>query len=204
MPPAGRSWASLSESTQSRYLGAWRSGKANGTKHSGTDAQLRAQVRRWYENPKNKLGGARGHRNPAQEPAERKKRAAKKPIARRRREAAQAIARGDATPAQERLFRDWRKSKAFPSWIPKDEGKMGIDTAAILTSLPGPPSRWSGVVFSPGPDGTILMRIQRRGANQYGPYPSVTVTLPDYDAYLDVLRWLRSDTRAIDVAALGS
>ena len=199
MPAARRRFDELSVSQQKRYIGAWRSGKANGTKHSGSEAQLRAGVRRWYESPQRKAGfsqRALGHAKRAQEPAERQRRAVRTASTRERRAAARAVGRGDATPEQEKLFRSWRKSRAFPNWIPKDEAVMGIDTAAILSAIDIPPSRWASVSFSYAPDGVgIVMTVQ---GTTWNAKPR-SVTLPDYDAAREVLRWLRGSTSGIDV-----
>ena len=199
MPAARRRFDELSVSQQKRYIGAWRSGKANGTKHSGSEAQLRAGVRRWYESPQRKPGfsqKALGHGQRAQEPAERQRRAIRTATTRERRAAARAVARGDATDAQEKLFDRWWQSRTFPNWIPKNRAEMRADTAAALSAIDIPPSRWKSGVFRYEPDGVKVRMIVQGTTWNARPRE---VVLADYDSVRDVLKWLRRSTSGIDV-----
>lgn len=68
---------------------------------------------------------------------------------------------------------------------------MGDDVAAILADLNVDPARWESVQFVLNPDGTVTMKVQRRGANQYGKPRLLEVTLPDFDAAVETRDWLR-------------
>ena len=68
---------------------------------------------------------------------------------------------------------------------------MGDDVAAILAQLNVDPARWESSTFILNPDGTVTMSVQRRGANQFGKPKPLEVTLPDFDAAVEVRDWLR-------------
>lgn len=83
----------------------------------------------------------------------------------------------------------WRRSRAYPKWLPKSRERLGDATAAALSQLP-PPPRWKEVSFQTLPGGTVLMTVQPRGSG----YPT-TITLASEDAMHDVGALIRQPVR---------
>ena len=172
-------WEALSEAQRRRYLSSGRTGKLNGKK-----GLTEAQVKRYYLSGKS-LKSARG-KGPA-------KVVTKAPP----KSAVRAAERGQATDKDRKALRSWRESSAYPSWLSKDRSVLGDDIAAILaqivnpeTGLPVPPERWESLSFVVNPDGTVTMKVQRKGGNQYGRPKIIEVTFPDAQRAREALSYI--------------
>ena len=197
--PARKSWGQLSKATQARYIGAYRSGKATGTAHPGTDAQLRAEVRKLHK--ASSLQGARGHATWVEGPKGEKRQVltSRSDLARKtgRRPPsrqtilrhAQIVARAQASELDDRdlaALKRWRAGPQRPRWVPKSTEVFSDATAAIIASIGIPPSRWRDVHFVVLEDGATKMIVEpTRG------YP-VEVILPDPSMLADVGRWIHT------------
>lgn len=73
---------------------------------------------------------------------------------------------------------------------------MGTDTAAILSELRTPPSRWKAVTMTLLPDGRYRLTITPKG----GGYPQ-SVILPDRDAMSEAARFIRDPKASAGTAA---
>ena len=188
MPPAKpqrrteAQWDSLSPAQRRRYVGAGRTGTLNGRKNL-----TEAQVKRYYLSGKS-LTAARRGRSSKEVTQQAARKTGAKPLPR---SVLVDATQGELTTADDQLIRDWRQSALFPKWLPKDRELMGDDVAAILAQLNVDPARWESSTFILNPDGTVTMRVQRRGANQFGKPKPLEVTLPDFDAAVEVRDWLR-------------
>jgi len=176
-------WESLSPAQRKRYVSAGRTGTLSGRK-----GLTESQVRTYYLSGKS-LTAARRGRASKEVTAQRAKAKGAVPLDKGAVAAAQA---GDLTDELSKDLKKWRKSSAYPDWLPKSDAIMGDDTAAILASIGSPPSRWESVVLELMPDGSVNMTIQRKGRNQYGKAKPITVRLPDMDSAQEVGRLLRS------------
>ena len=87
--------------------------------------------------------------------------------------------------------RQRKKKTERAAWLPS-AAHLDADTAAALTAIGSPPSRWKSVTFVLNEDGTVTMTIQRKGRNRYGPPKPIIVTLPDVQASRDVGRWIQT------------
>lgn len=100
-------------------------------------------------------------------------------------EATERIAAGLSTPQDRQAIERWRRSRSYPSWLPKDRADLDDATAAILSTIsPRPDARdragrragWRDVEFIYQADGTVRMVVTPvRG------YP-FEVELPDRDS----------------------
>lgn len=188
MPPAKQprrteaQWEALSDSQRRRYVAAGRTGTLNGRKNL-----TEAQVKRYYLSGKS-LTAARRGRQSKEVSQQRARKKGAKPLPRS--VVADAVA-GEISTSEAQLLQDWRDSALFPSWLPSDRAEMGDDVAAILAQLNVDPSRWESIRLILNEDGTATVRVQRRGANQFGKPKPLEVTLPDFDAAVEFRDWLR-------------
>ena len=164
-------WIDLSAGYRSRLIGAARSGKLTGTKITG---DVEAQARVYYEHGGTKGGkglSARGHANPAY---------VNRPSTAAPRVATQRESNGMGDSKTWDQLERWRarssRNGGPPKWIPSDPMVMSTDTAAILSQLDIPPSKWKKVRFDWQPAGGALVHIT--------PYRGKTriIQLPDHKA----------------------
>ena len=163
---ARKGWNDLTPSSRKRLEGAGLSGKlVPGDSLSPRDVEA-------YYRAGGDLRSAYGHapRNPKAAPTE-------------SRAAAQ---RGRLTDDEDAAIERWRR-KGGPAWIPSNPAAIGNDTAAILSGIDLPPSRWKGVAFVILPDGRVQMTVTPKG-NGY----DRVVILPDRDSMGDVARLIQN------------
>ena len=92
---------------------------------------------------------------------------------------------GSAAPSDRREIATWRKSRTFPSWLPRDPADMDDETASILSTIYPPPDRvdalgrrngWREVELLYLEDGRVRVKIQPVRGNAF------EVILPDRDS----------------------
>ena len=176
-------WAALGDAQRQRYLRAGRTGTLNGRK-----GLTEAQVKRYYLAGKPLVAARRGSQS-------------KENVARvagvsglTKAEIAQVVTNaqeGIFTPEANALRDRYLASRAFPTWVPRDESKMSKETQVLLAQIGSPPARWATVQFLIQDDGTVIMTVQRKGRNQFGPPRPVTVRLPDVESAQEIGRWLQ-------------
>ena len=177
-------WAALGDAQRQRYIRAGRTGTLNGRK-----GLTEAQVKRYYLAGKPLVAARRGSQS-----KENVSRVSTKKGGLSRDEIRQVV-----TNAQEGLFtpqanalRDrYLASRAFPTWVPRDESKISKETQVLLAQIGSPPARWATVQFLIQDDGTVILTVQRKGRNQFGPPRPVTVRLPDVESAQEIGRWLQ-------------
>lgn len=95
------------------------------------------------------------------------------------------IAAGLGTAADRREFAQWRRSAAFPSWLPTDPADLDDQTAAILAQLPKSPTQtdrigrrngWRDVDLQTLPDGRVRVTVTPLRGRPF------TFDLPDADS----------------------
>ena len=161
-PGRSRDFDSLSPAQRKRYLAAGKS-------KLGLDPE---EVRAYYESGKD-LRTLRGHA--PQLP----KTAAPKPVV-------EKIAKGELPDDTDRAqLAKWRRSRAFPDWLPRDRALMSDRTAAALSQVGQAPDQWRDVLYTWNPDGTVTLTITPSTG-----YP-VDVVL-DREGVSEVGSWLRS------------
>lgn len=113
-------------------------------------------------------------------------------------QAREAFVEGKPTPKDRQSIAKWRKSRNYPSWLPKDPAELDDQTAVILSTIYPPPNRkdragrragWRSVDVKwpsdPNDDEPITVVIQPvRGR-------SFEIELPDRDAVRQLLQILR-------------
>ena len=176
-------WAALGDAQRQRYIRAGRTGTLNGRK-----GLTEAQVKRYYLAGKPLVAARRGSQS-------------KENVARvagvsglTKAEIAQVVTNaqeGIFTPEANALRDRYLASRAFPTWVPRDESKMSKETQVLLAQIGSPPARWATVQFLIQDDGTVIMTVQRKGRNQFGPPRPVTVRLPDVESAQEIGRWLQ-------------
>ena len=176
-------WAALGDAQRQRYIRAGRTGTLNGRK-----GLSEAQVKRYYLAGKPLVAARRGSQS-------------KENVARvagvsglTKAEIAQVVTNaqeGIFTPEANALRDRYLASRAFPTWVPRDESKMSKETQVLLAQIGSPPARWATVQFLIQDDGTVILTVQRKGRNQFGPPRPVTVRLPDVESAQEIGRWLQ-------------
>ena len=189
-------WAALGDAQRQRYIRAGRTGTLNGRK-----GLTEAQVKRYYLAGKPLVAARRGSQS-------------KENVARvagvsglTKAEIAQVVTNaqeGIFTPEANALRDRYLASRAFPTWVPRDESKMSKETQVLLAQIGSPPARWATVQFLIQDDGTVILTVQRKGRNQFGPPRPVTVRLPDVESAQEIGRWLQgSRLEGLKVEARG-
>lgn len=171
MASAPRSgWDNRKPGYRSRLIGAGRSGKLSGTPMSPSETQ------RYWERGGD-LRGGRSHRPTP------------KGSAPRQATERESVGMGDAKTYKD--LERWRKRSTAkggpPAWLRGNEGVFSTDTAAILSQIDVPPSRWRSVEVEYLPNGSVIVRIQPKGRA----YQRVVV-FPDSTGAHELLSVLRS------------
>ena len=82
----------------------------------------------------------------------------------------------------------WRRSRRAPDWIPRSRAVMGDETAAALSQIDLPPSRWRDVSFELDPaSGRFKMTVTPKGRG-----PDRVVYLQNREALHDVASLIRN------------
>ena len=163
---ARKGWDELTPSSRKRLEGAGLSGKLiAGDSLSPRDVEA-------YYRAGGDLRSAYGH-------APRNPKAA--PVASRA-----AAQRGKLNSDEDAAIERWRR-KGGPAWIPSNAAVIGNDTAAILSGIDLPPSKWREVAFTVLADGRVQMTVTPKG-NGY----DRVVILPDRDSMGDVARLIQN------------
>ena len=163
---ARKGWDDLTPSSRKRLEGAGLSGKlVAGDSLSPRDVEA-------YYRAGGDLRSAYGH-------APRNPKAA--PVASRA-----AAQRGKLNSDEDAAIERWRR-KGGPAWIPSNAAVIGNDTAAILSGIDLPPSKWREVAFTVLADGRVQMTVTPKG-NGY----DRVVILPDRDSMGDVARLIQN------------
>jgi hypothetical protein len=101
---------------------------------------------------------------------------------------------GRENPKELKAFQKFRKSKNFPSWIPKDSADMDDQTAAILVGLPkalnqtdvlGRRNGWRDTTFATMEDGKVEVTVTPIRGDDF------TFILPDQDSAAQLLTVIR-------------
>ena len=112
--------------------------------------------------------------------------------------AQQRAAKGQSRPSDRRVLEAWRRGRRYPSWLPRDPADMDNTTAAILSTVtPAPNARdragrkagWRSVTFIWGRDPSEPVTVRIQPIRGY----AFNVELPDSQAAIDFLRWIRAN-----------
>ena len=162
--PSRSGWDSKSASYRSRLEGAGKSGKLSGFK------MTKAETRTYWEHG----GDLRAGRSHTPRP-----KASAAPAAPATRAGLNLTQPGDHAA----LLR-WRRSSSFPSWLPRSDDVMSVDTAAILSQIDLASRNWAHVEFYVNGDGSVKMTVTPKHGYQR------TVILPDTSSMREVGAWL--------------
>lgn len=171
-----RNWTGLSEGQRRRYVSAGRTGTLTGRK-----GLTPAQVRKYYESG-GSLSAGRGHAEELAAPRTATLRQSDRelyeglPAAERRRRVAQD---------QKELER-WRRSRTYPTWLPKNSQTMRNDTAAALSLIGTPPRNWRSVDIKRNENGSYSVLVTTKRGRK------VSTILSDYDSLQEFGSLLRN------------
>lgn len=161
-----RNWAGLSDGQRKRYISAGRTGTLTGRK-----GLTPAQVKAYYEKGGN-LSSARGHKEEITAP----------------RKTALKAATGNVTKQEKQTLKTWRKSRNYPTWLPRSNEVMRDDVAAALSLLGTAPRNWKTLVVRENTDGSgtySVVVVTKRGARR-------STELPDREAVKEFASLLKN------------
>lgn len=90
---------------------------------------------------------------------------------------------GDATPSDLRRIREWRTSREYPKWLPRDQFTLSDEAAASLANIGLAIDQWYPTRYIPAPEGKTgrLTVTPKRYVNKDG-----TVKTHAYDRTVEV------------------
>jgi len=161
-----RNWSGLSEAQRKRYVSAGRTGTLTGKANLTPQ-----QVRKYYESGGD-LSAGRGHAKPNSAPRAATLRQSNKDLY-------EGLSNAEATRRireDQQALRRWRRSRAYPKWLPRNNEVMRDDVAAALSLIGTPPKNWKNVDIRRNDDGSysVLVTTKRGGKK--------ATLLPDYEA----------------------
>jgi hypothetical protein len=174
-----RNWDALSASQKRRYESAGRSGRL-----TGEPFLQPSEVRAYYDSGAN-LGAARGHAT-----YDRIGHTLVRPAWAAPKEPTDRAKVNLNTDDDRRRLAKWRRSRAFPKWMPRDTSTFRTDVAAILSEIDVGPRRWRSVTVEKTPTGRYQLTILITGRAT-----SFVTTLPDSESLSELGRLLNDYSR---------